>query len=63
MGAAVLLTGKFFLADVSFVVSLLVKMAVGIVVYLGLALIERTPELYEIFDMIKGFLKKDGKNE
>lgn len=63
MGAAVLLTGKFFLADVSFVVSLLVKMAVGIVVYLGLALIERTPELYEIFDLIKGFLKKDGKNE
>ena len=62
MGAVVLLAEHFFLSDVSFVVSLLVKVPVGVVVYLGLSLIEKQPELYEIFDLMKGMLKKDGQS-
>lgn len=62
MGAAVLLTGRFFLADASFIVSLLVKVPVGVAVYLGLSLIEKQPELFEVVDLMKGMLKKDGQS-
>ena len=60
MGAAVLLTGRVFLADSPFIVSLIVKVSVGVAVYLGLSYLEKQPELFEVVDLLKGILKKDG---
>ena len=61
MGAAVFTAGRFLLDGAPTIVSMLVKVAVGVAVYLGLSLVEKSPELYEILDLLKGFLNRKKK--
>ena len=63
MGTAVLTVGRFLPDGVPNIISLLVKVAVGVAVYLGLSLAERSPELHDILDLLKGLLNHKKTNE
>ena len=61
MGLAVAATGRFLLSGAGYIVSLIVKVAVGVAVYFVLSVLGKQEELNEILNMLKGVLKRTNK--
>ena len=61
MGLAVAATGRFLLSGSGYIVSLIVKVAVGVAVYFVLSVLGKQEELNEILNMLKGVLKRTNK--
>ena len=63
MGGAVAAVGSFFLDGVSNTLSLIVKVLIGVAVYILLSVVFKQAEFSEILQMLKDLGKRKGDND